>query len=112
MHDGKYLFVPGDNSSVILPMMGERAAGAYLSAIGMIDKIPAAPIAQNIERAVAEQAVKVLRVCPLVAGEILARPVGEKLTVLCGHGSSNVDKDIFMILHPKSIHKNTKLLVK
>ena len=77
-------------------MMGESAVCAYLSAVGVVDKITAAPICQNIKGAVTEQAVKILRVRVLVAGEILALPVGEKLTVLCGHGSSCADKDMYL----------------
>ena len=65
--------------------MGQQAVGAVLDAVFQVPEVAAALAAQGIQRAVAEQAVEVLRVAGLVAGEELAGPVlGEGVGALLG----------------------------
>jgi hypothetical protein len=52
---------------------------ADLIALFVVPAVPAALSAQCIQRAIAEQAVEFFFIDPLVAGEILAFPVLEKL---------------------------------
>ncbi len=52
--------------------MGSQAAGAVLDPLRRVAEIPATPISQGIQGAIAEQAAKGFRIRPLMAGEILA----------------------------------------
>ena len=51
---------------------------AVLPAIVPINKISAASIPQSIEGTITEQAIKILRICVLVTGEIFAFPIRKK----------------------------------
>ena len=77
------LRVLGYDVAVAAAAMGQQATGAVLDAVFQIPEIAAAFAAQRIQRAVAEQAVEVLRMVRLMAGEELARPVlGEGVSAL------------------------------
>ena len=71
------------NVAVAAPSVGYQTVGAILYAAVQIDEVSAAVAAQRIQRAVAEQAVEILRMLRLVAGEELAGLVlGEGLLAL------------------------------
>ena len=57
--------------------MGVQAAAAILTPVRMDHKAAPAPGPQQIEGAVAEQAVEILWVRPRMAGKIFTFPVGE-----------------------------------
>mgnify|MGYP004533111461 CR=1 FL=1 len=69
------LRVLGYDVAVAAAAMGQQTTGAVLDAVFQIPEIAAAFAAQRIQRAVAEQAVEVLRMVRLMAGKKLARPV-------------------------------------
>ena len=69
------LRVLGYDVAVAAAAMGQQAVGAVLDTVFQIPEIAAAFAAQRIQRAVAEQAVEVLRMVRLMAGKKLARPV-------------------------------------
>ena len=75
------------DGSVIFPAVGPEAAGAVLDAVFRVAEIAAAGFTQAVQRAVAEQAAEMLRVRPLVAGEIFTCRVLEKV-VVCHFSSS------------------------
>ena len=63
--------------------MGLQAIGAILNTVGQILESTAAFVTQSIQGAIAEQAVKMLRVHILVARKIFTFPVLEKFVI--GH---------------------------
>ena len=65
----------GGNVPVIVPPVGKSTAGTVFHTALGIGEISPAVGSQGVERAVAEQTVKILRVVGGVAGEIFARPV-------------------------------------
>lgn len=66
---------------VLFGIVRAQAIGAILNAIGRICKIAATVLAQSIQRAVAEQAIKSLRVSAFVAGKIFAGLILEKCRI-------------------------------
>lgn len=78
------LVVLARDIAIALPAMGNQAAAAVLEPAGGIAEIPSAFISQRIQRAVAKQAVEVLRIIGGVAGKVFAFAVGKELKVLCG----------------------------
>ena len=66
---------------VIAPAMGLQAIGAILNAIGQIPECAAALVTQGIKGAIAEQAIKILRVRALMAGEIFTFPVLKEIVI-------------------------------
>ena len=71
------------NIIVALPLVGAQAIGAVLDAVFGVGKIAAAVFAQSVEGAVAEDAAKGFGIGVLVAGEVFAFFVLEK--VIVGH---------------------------
>ena len=67
---------------IAFPFMGTQASGAILDAVVGVGEIAAAVFAQGVEGAVAEDAGECFGVGILVAGEIFALPVLEKI-VMC-----------------------------
>lgn len=57
--------------------MRENTAAAVFAAVRQIGKSSAAALSQNVKRAIAKQAVEVVRVICGVTGEVFARPVAE-----------------------------------
>ena len=57
--------------------------GAILNAAGKIFEITAAVSAKSIQGAITKQAVKTLRVSPLMAREKLAVPIAEIGKIIC-----------------------------
>ena len=78
-NDRHDLAVPRNDLRIVVPVMREYTFLANLIALFIVSAISAALSAQRIQRAVAEQAVELFCVNPLVAGEILAFSVLEKL---------------------------------
>ena len=70
------------NSSIIFPPVREHTARAVLHALFRVAAVAAAVSAQRVERTVAEQAVEVVWVARLVAGEELTLPVLKKRVML------------------------------
>ena len=64
---------------IVFPAMGPQAPGTIFDPIFCITEASAAFFSQAIQRTVAEQAAKSLRICPLMAREILTFPVLEKI---------------------------------
>ena len=62
--------------------MGTQAGGAVLDAVLGVGEIAAAILTQSVEGAVAEDAGESIRVGILVAGEVFALPVLEKI-IMC-----------------------------
>ena len=58
--------------------MGDHAIAAVLDAVFRIGEIPAALVAKRIKRAIAEQAIEILRIVRLMAGKIFAFRVAKK----------------------------------
>ena len=88
---------PLDNQMVFLHHVGvacwavrERALGTAFDPVWQILIITSALPAQQIKRAIAEQAIKVIRVDPLVTGEVLTGPVLKKLRCVLLHGEPPV----------------------
>ena len=67
------------NTVIVFTAMGTQASGTIFDPIFCITEASAAFFAKTIQRTVAEQAAKSLRICPLVAREKLAFPVLEKI---------------------------------
>jgi hypothetical protein len=61
--------------------MGLQTFGAILDAVFRIGEGTAAPVAQGIQRAEAEQAAELLRISPGVAGKILAFFMLKKIVI-------------------------------
>ena len=66
---------------VILPAMGAETVGAVLDAVGQVAETAATLIPQGVQGAIAEQAVKILRVCPGMTGEIFTFPILKKIVM-------------------------------
>ena len=97
IHD---LSVPADDFLIALPPVGVQAAAAVLTPVGTNHEAAPAPGSQQIERAVTEQAVEILRVRPRMAGKVLTVPVGEiGVFFICGQISQSfaVGNDIIII---------------
>ena len=62
----------------ILSFMGKEAVCTVLDSFFCVLKISSAPIPQSIQRAIAEQAVKILRIVGFMTGKILTFFVAEK----------------------------------
>ena len=58
--------------------MRQKTGAAILYAIVRIFEVSAAFTAKGVQRAIAEQTVKVFRICSLMAGEILTFFIAEK----------------------------------
>lgn len=61
------------NILIAVPPMGNQTAGAILHAVFRPLAVAAAFAAKRIQRTIAKQAVKILRVCCFMAGKELAR---------------------------------------
>ena len=72
----------GGNVFVAVLAVGLGAGGAVLDALIRIGEITAAFCAKRIQRAIAEQAIEMLRICAFVAGKILAFFIFDKFIVL------------------------------
>ena len=82
--------LPGD-IAVAFPPVGQETGAAILDAVADIAEVAAAPVAQGIQRTVAEQAVEVLRMGGLVAGKELAgRVLEEGVAALLGLGGQGL----------------------
>lgn len=62
--------------------MGKQTSAAIFVSIREMDKFSAAAIPQHVQRAIAEQAIKIFRVGALMTGEIFAFPIAEISVVL------------------------------
>ena len=62
----------------ILSFMGKEAVCTVLDSLFCVLKISSAPIPQSIQRTIAEQAVKILRIIGFMTGKILTFFVAEK----------------------------------
>ena len=76
-----------DDVLVMFFLMGIETIGAVLASVGEIHKLTAARRPQRIERAVAEQAVEVLRVCTGMTGKVFTCPV-RKIGILFVHAEN------------------------
>jgi hypothetical protein len=63
--------------------MGKQAVGTILDTVFGVGKIAAATVCQSIQRTIAEQTAKGLRVCARVAGKVFTVPVLEKIIGHC-----------------------------
>ena len=84
------------DGAIILPPVGTQAPGAVLDAIADITEAAPAPVAQSVQRAVAEQAAEALRVSPLVTGEVLAFLILKKIVMT--HESSPPRFQSFLLI--------------
>ena len=73
------LAVPGNNPTIIVPVMRKSAVRTVFIALFIIPVVPAAFLSQRVQRAIAEQAVELRLVNTLVAGKVFAFFVLEKL---------------------------------
>ena len=67
---------------VVFPFVRKEALAAVLDPVCTPGEVASAGAAKDIERAVAEKAVEIVRVCSGMAGKVLACPVG-KIGILC-----------------------------
>jgi hypothetical protein len=67
--------------TVIFPAVGLQTFGALLDAVFGVGEGTAAPVAQGIQGAEAEQAAELLRISPGVAGKILAFFMLKKIVI-------------------------------
>ena len=74
IHD---LSISADNLLIALPPVGVETARTVLAAVGTDHKISSAPGPQQIEGAVTEQTVEILRIRSRMAGKVFTFPVGE-----------------------------------
>ena len=58
-----------------------QTIGAVLHSAFRIAETAAAPVAKRIQRAVAEKAIEILRICALMAGEIFTVPVLKEIVI-------------------------------
>ena len=72
-----------DYFGAVVALVEFRAAGAVFVALLRIGEVSPALGSERVERAVAEQAVELVGVDALVAGEVLALPVREKGVLVC-----------------------------
>ena len=93
-HQGQKLLIPSQNGVIALPKVGIDAAAAILAAVFQIGELPAAAVPQHIERTKAEQAIEVVRVSPLVAGEVFTGTIGEVSVVMVHKKVLDQDGDI------------------
>lgn len=86
MASGSFLFaghcfgnlaVPTDDFFIVLPSVGVQAAAAILAPIRTNYEAAATFGAQQVERTITKQTVKIIRIRPWVAGKIFTFPVGE-----------------------------------
>ena len=62
--------------------VGDQTGGAVFDSLGGVSEMAAAPIAQRVEGAIAEQAVELLRISICVAGEIFAVAITEEAMIV------------------------------
>ena len=74
--------IPRDNFPVIFPLMGKRTARTILISVLIIGKRAAAPVAEGVQRTVAEETVKVIRIVRRMTGKVFTIAVAEKGIVL------------------------------
>ena len=74
--------IPRDDFPVIFPLMRKQTARTILISILIIGKRAAAPVAEGVQRAIAEQTIKVIRIVRRMTGEIFTIAVAEKGIVL------------------------------
>jgi hypothetical protein len=67
--------------AIILPPVRDQTAGAILDPIFRVAKISATLIPQRIQRAVAEKAIKILRICAFMAREKFTSPILKKIVI-------------------------------
>ena len=72
-----------DYFGAVVALVEFRAAGAVFVALLRIGEVSPALGSERVKRAVAEQAVELVGVDALVAGEVLALPVREKGVLVC-----------------------------
>ena len=82
---------------VVLFKMRTDAAGAVLDALLGISKTSSAFIAQEIQRAVAEKAVEVLRIGAFVAREIFALFMREILVIIAFYDGPAAFRGLFLL---------------
>ncbi len=80
--------ISSGNGVIVFPQMRIQALTAIFISIRKIGELSSALIAQNIQRAVAKQAVEIMRVRPGVAREIFAAMMG-KISVFFFHSSTS-----------------------
>ena len=85
VHDCAHLF--HDAVIIFLPM-GHKAVAAILNAVFQIPEVSAAPIAQRIQRTIAEKAVEILRVRLFMARKILTLFILKKSVI--GHDQASL----------------------
>ena len=66
----QYLPVTPCNHIIVFPQMRVKASAAVLISIWQIYKLTPALVTQNIQRAIAEQAIKIVRVSALMAWKV------------------------------------------
>lgn len=71
-----------NNGRKAVPLMGQQTLGAVFHAVLQIGEVSRALRTQGIQWAIAEQAVKALRIQSLMAGKIGALPIGEEGSVV------------------------------
>jgi len=69
------------DSVIILPAVGNQAAGAILDSIIQVPEISAAPVTQSIQRTIAEQAAERIRIRNGMTGEIFTGPILRKFVI-------------------------------
>ena len=74
----RQLLILSGHISIIFAFMWQLTIGAVLNSLLSDFKVPAAFIPQCVQWAIAEQTVKVLRVCSFVTWKIFAVSVAEK----------------------------------
>lgn len=85
-HDRQYLAVPLHNRVVAAAVVRIEAAAAIFVAVFEICEAASAALAQHVQRAVAEKAVEVVGVGPLVTWEKFALAVGKiRIALSLGH---------------------------
>ena len=78
LHQRSYLRIFPGNIGIILFSVRQDTGRTILSAFFVISEISSAPLSEDIQRTVTEQAIKILRIRPRMARIKLAFPVREK----------------------------------
>ena len=84
------------NLVIIFPNMGPYTGRTILDSIFQILKASAAPVSQDIQRAIAEQTVKLRWIRPLMAGKEFAFPILKKSIVFHAAFLNIVCNSIFL----------------
>jgi hypothetical protein len=86
--------------------MGNQAVGAVFDALLRVSEIPPAAFPKGIQRAVTEQAIKLFRIRPCVAGKKFTFPVAEKFVMF---HAQNPDR--FFLKLPDVYRAGSKVII-